>query len=74
MNLPTEYTADILETDYEFVAEYGAAELIAYRAKDSGLLRILDADSGCCILAMGGNVYTNSIGHAKEIADRMMGD
>lgn len=74
MHIPTEYTAEILATDYEFVAAYGEADLVAYRAKDSGLLRILDTDSGCCILAMNGNVYTNSIGHAKEIADRMMGD
>tara|TARA_Y100001973_G_C5154038_1_gene309730 strand:+ start:821 stop:1042 length:222 start_codon:yes stop_codon:yes gene_type:complete len=69
---PTQFTADVLAADYDFVADY--ADLTAYRAKYNGLLRIIDNDSGHCILAMGGNVYTNSIGHAKEIADRMMGD
>mgnify|MGYP003119113757 CR=1 FL=1 len=73
-NAPTEFNADILATDYDFVAEYVDAELTAYRAKDGGLLRIIDADSGHCILAMGGNVYTNSVDHAKEIADRMFSE
>lgn len=61
-----------LVKDYDFVANYFDGELIAYRAKDTGLLRIIDKDSGGCIMAQGGCVFTKSIEDAKRIADNKM--
>lgn len=61
-----------IANDYEFVADYFDGELIAYRAKETGLLRIIDNDSGGCILAEGGCLFTKSIEDAKRIADEKM--
>lgn len=58
--------------DYDFVADYFEGELVAYRAKTTGLLRIIDKDSGGCILAEGGCLFTKSIEDAKRIADEKM--
>ena len=66
------FTAADLAADYDHVADYFDGELVAYRAKDTGLLRIIDADSGGCILAMGGNPFTKDIADAKRIADNKM--
>ena len=66
------FTESELAMDYDFVADYFEGELIAYRAKATGLLRIIDADSGGCILAEGGCAFTKSIQDAKRIADDKM--
>jgi len=68
----TFFTAAELAADYDHVADYFDGGLAAYRAKDTGLLRIIDADSGGCILAMGGNPFTKNIEDAKRIADDKM--
>lgn len=65
-------TNDEIANDYDFVAEYFEGELVAYRAKNTGLLRIIDKDSGGCILAQGGCPFTKSIEDAKRIADEKM--
>ena len=66
------FTESELAMEYDFVADYFEGELVAYRAKSTGLLRIIDADSGGCILAQGGCVFTQSIEDAKRIADDKM--
>ena len=65
-------TENEIVNDYDFVADYFEGELVAYRAKTTGLLRIIDKDSGGCILAEGGCLFTKSIEDAKRIADEKM--
>ena len=66
------FTKAELAADYDVVADYFDGELVAYRAKETGLLRIIDVDSGGCILAKGGNAFTKNIEDAKRIADDKM--
>lgn len=68
----TFFTAAELAADYDHVADYFDGGLAAYRAKDTGLLRLIDADSGGCLLAQDGNPFTKDIADAKRIADSMM--
>ena len=68
----TFFTAADLATHYDHVADYCDGEFVAYRAKKTGLLRIIDADSGGCILAIYGNPFTKDIEDAKRIADNKM--
>lgn len=63
--------ADLLN-HYDHVADYCEGEFVAYRAKETGLLRIIDADSGGCILAIYGNPFTKNMDEAKRIADNKM--
>ena len=63
-------TPDELAADYDRVAEYFEGELVAYRAKSTGLLRIIDVDSGGCI--MGSKPFTKDIADAKRIANEKM--
>jgi len=73
MTSVTFFTADDLANHYDHVSDYCDGEFIAYRAKETGLLRIIDADSGGCILAIYGNPFTKDIADAKRIADCKMG-
>ena len=68
----TFFTAADLTTHYDYVADYCDGEFVAYRAKETGLLRIIDADSGGCILAIYGNPFTKNMEDAKRIADYKM--
>ena len=72
MTNATFFTAADLATHYEHVADYCDGEFVAYRAKKTGLLRIIDADSGGCILAIYGTPFTKDIEDAKLIADNKM--
>lgn len=63
--------AEELESNWTVVAEYD--ELTAYRSNESGLLRIIDVDSGMDILEDIGNPITKSIEDAKAKADAKMG-
>jgi len=66
------FTAADLTAHYDYVADYCDGEFVAYRAKETGLLRIIDADSGGCILAIYGNPFTKNMEDAKRIADSKM--
>ena len=68
----TFFTDADLAAHYDHVADYWDGEFVAYRAKETGLLRIIDADSGGCILAIYGNPFTKDIEDAKRIADNKM--
>ena len=68
----TFFTKTDLTTHYDFVADYSDGEFVAYRAKETGLLRIIDTDSGGCILAIYGNPFTKNMEEAKLIADNKM--
>jgi hypothetical protein len=72
MTSTTFFTADDLAAHYDRVADYCDGEFVAYRAKKTGLLRIIDADSGGCILAIYGNPFTKNMEEAKRIADSKM--
>ena len=67
----TMLSAEELESNWTLVSEYD--ELIAYRSNESGLLRIIDVDSGMDILEYGGNPFTSSLEDAKAKADAKMG-
>ena len=66
------FTAADLAADYDYVADYFGGGLTAYRAKVSGILRIIDNDSGCCLLAQDGNPWTEDVADARDLADNMM--
>jgi len=67
---PTYFSSKELAEKWTLVAEYKRAELIAYRSNDSGLLRLIDIESGHDILEGGprGNPFTASIEDAKAKA------
>lgn len=74
MNLTTTFTAEALATEWTAVATYDDGDLVAYRSNHpKGILRIIDADSGCDILECLGNPFTASIEDAKAKADKIMG-
>ena len=72
INLNTTFTQEQLENDWEAVAHYDG-DLVAYRSKAStGLLRIIDTDSGMDLLEFVGNPHTESVADAKQKADAIM--
>ncbi len=72
INLNKTFTKEQLERDWEVVAHYDG-DLVAYRSKTStGLLRIIDTDSGMDLLEFVGNPHTESVADAKQKADAIM--
>ena len=50
----TKFTKEDIQKHYDFVAKSLDNELVAYRSKRNGLLRIIDVETGYCLLADAG--------------------
>jgi hypothetical protein len=72
INQATILKHDELEKNWELVCSY-PDNISAFRSKETGLLRIIDVDSGGDILSNNGNPFTKDIEHAKIISDKLMG-
>jgi len=57
--------------NWELVYSY-PDNISAFRSKKTGLLRIIDVDSGGDILSDNGNPFTKDLKHAKIISDELM--
>lgn len=69
-NMITQFTKEELKQNYDLVAKSLDNELIAYRGKQNGLFRIIDVESGCCLLSEGGCIFTKNMNHALILANK----
>ena len=66
----TKFTKEDIQKHYDFVAKSLDNELVAYRSKQNGLLRIIDVETGYCLLADAGCPLTKNMDHALNIANK----
>jgi len=71
INQATILKDDELEKNWELVCSY-PNNISSFRSKETGLLRIIDVDSGGDILSNDGNPFTRDLKHAKIISDKLM--
>ena len=71
---PEHFSDQELQEGWDVVALFGNEEgqTVAYRSKASGLLRLIDKETGFDMLAMFGNPITASIEEAKAKAEKIM--
>tara|TARA_B100001057_G_C22859775_1_gene954030 strand:- start:1764 stop:1985 length:222 start_codon:yes stop_codon:yes gene_type:complete len=66
----TQFTKKELQQNYDLIEKSSDNELFAYRGKKNGLFRIIDVESGCCLLSEGGCILTKNINHALILAKK----
>ena len=66
----TKFTKEDIQKHYDFVAKSLDNELVAYRSKRNGLLRIIDVETGYCLLADAGCPLTKNMNQALNIANK----
>ena len=64
------FTKEDIQKHYDFVAKSLDNELVAYRSKRNGLLRIIDVETGYCLLADAGCPLTKNMNQALNIANK----